>query len=112
MSSPIPIKRGATLLLLGACMNDDGTPIDLTGVTITSQLHDSRGNVAATLLVTVTNAPAGTFTLSAPSSVTAQWSPGQLAGDLCYVQNGSVLYSETFSLAVAPSITAAPAPGP
>ena len=106
--SVICIKLGQTLLLTAQCVQDDGTPVDITGVTLASQVQDANASLVATLTVTIVDAANGQFTLSAP---TADWPLGVLNCDVRYAQNGAIIFSQTFQFLVVPSITAPPGGG-
>jgi hypothetical protein len=57
---------------------EDGTPYDLTGVTGECQIRaEAGGLVLLEPTVTVTDATAGTFTFSSPSTATDDLAPGR-----------------------------------
>jgi hypothetical protein len=105
-----PVKVGQTLLLTATAQQDDGTPIDITGATFTSEVRDLNAALVAELTVTIAVAAAGTFQLG-PCDTTG-WPPGNLSCDIRYALNGVILYSETFGIVALPSITAPPAAPP
>ena len=103
--APFCIKQGGQLALSLQNVQDDGTPVDITGATITSQIRDQQGNLIATPTVTVVDAALGQFALSAPSDTT--WPVGTLLCDVLLVMNSVPFYSDTFTIAVAAPVTAA-----
>jgi hypothetical protein len=102
-----PVKIGQTLQLNCVAQQDDGTPIDITSATITSEVRDLNAALVQELPVNLVTPAAGVFQLG-PCNTTA-WPAGNLSCDVRYVLAGVVLYSETFGLISLPSVTAAPA---
>ena len=101
-------KRGDTLSLTCTWKDPTGTAIDLTGYTVESQVR--AVNFVDNLLVTVTDATNGQFTISATATSTANWPSTNSAASrlFCDVQftTGSVVVStETFQIVVLEDIT-------
>jgi hypothetical protein len=96
------VKQGATLQLLMALTNDDGTAFDLTSVAATAQVRDLSNNLIATLTV----APTGTAGQLSVTQATDAWVPGRYLSDFKFVQGSIVLKSQTYSLIVDPPVTA------
>jgi len=100
----IELKRGDQLALDVTRMDEAGNPVDLTGLTITSQAKIS--GFVANLTVTVTNAAAGQLRLSAPATATALWPVASLSVDIKYdAGGGNIRRSKTFNLKVTKEIT-------
>lgn len=100
----IEIKRGDTFSLDVAWNDASGSPVDLTGMVLTSQAK--CGDFAATLTVTVVNALLGRFRLSATATATAAWPVARISVDVKRDQGGGVIRrSETFVVNVKQEIT-------
>jgi hypothetical protein len=97
------IKQGATLQLLLAMTNSDGSAYDFTGMTITAQVR-TKGALAlvASLTVVVTGTP-GQLSIS---QATDGWATGPLVMDLKFAKAGVVLKSDTVDLLVDQAVTA------
>ncbi len=108
MAAYLNIKQGGTLLLDCVCTRDDGTPIDLTSAQLAAEPVDASGEGVGPLIFTLTDAAAGLFTMGATSAQTAAWPVGQLACDICFQQNGNVIYSDIFYFRVRPTMTPPP----
>ena len=74
-----------------------GVPIDLTTVTLASQLRTATDDLVATLPITVTN-QAGVATIQVAD--TTLWPIGLLHGDIKMVTGGLPVLSETFAVRV------------
>lgn len=98
----IEIKRGATLSWPLTRVDSAGQPVNITGVTLTSSVK--LRTFSDTLAVTIDNAAAGEFTLSATSTKTVLWPVGTLDMDVKYA-SGKVNYSETHQIVVVGSVT-------
>lgn len=101
----LSIKQGATLQLLLAVQNDDGTPFDLTSVVVTSQLRAAFGVLIDTLNVTPTAIPGQL----AVKEDTALWPIGRLLCDLKFTTIATpaiILKSDTFAIDVLLAVTA------
>ena len=98
-------KRGDTFEL-SASLENEGTPVDLTNFTITSQIRDKDDSLLQPLTVTVTDAVNGEFTLSATAAETETWGVEQYQCDIEFVEgSGEVNSSETFTINVIKDIT-------
>jgi hypothetical protein len=97
------VKSGATFQLLITVSNDDGTPMDLTQVSVSSQLRNAAGTLIATLAVN-TNAIPGQLAII---EATDTWPVGRLYFDFKFATDagGPVLKSQTIVLLVTPAIT-------
>lgn len=103
MAAPFCIKQGAVLSLALQFVQDDGTPVDITGATLQSQIRDQQGNLIATPTLTIANATLGQVTLAATSDDT--WPLGTLNTDIYYDSGGTPFFTDTFTIAVAAPIT-------
>jgi len=101
----VTIAAGSTLLLDWTAQNDDGSVADLTAVQIAAVPADVYGNAQAGFAVSVTDGPAGQFSLLASSAVTASWPIGLLFCDLKFTLNGHVIYSDRFPIHVTAATT-------
>ncbi len=100
----IEIKRGDQFSLDVTRLDENGDPVNLTGMTITSQVKNP--GFVASLTVAITNAALGQFTLSASAAATATWPPARLSGDVKYVAGGGIVRrSKTFTILVGKEIT-------
>ena len=93
----IRIKRGAAFRAPLTFTDDFGVPIDLTTVTLASQLRTATDDLVATLPITVTN-QAGVATIQVAD--TTLWPIGLLHGDIKMVTGGLPVLSETFAVRV------------
>lgn len=101
----IEIKRGDLLSLDVVRTDVNGAPVNLTGMTITSQARIT--GFSANLTVTVINAAAGQLRLSAAAAATALWPVALLSVDLKYdAGGGNIRRSKTFGLRVVKEVTA------
>jgi hypothetical protein len=71
MPNTVYANKGDTARFSLSLKNSDGTAVNLTGYTITSNLTDQIGNNIASFTVAITNAALGTFTLTLSASTTA-----------------------------------------
>src|SRR6056297_930669 len=97
-------KRGDTFEL-SCTLENQGVAVDITNFTITSQLRLSDDTLLQALTVTVTDAAAGAFTLSATSTETEVWDVAAYECDIEFIDDGEVNSSETFVLNVIKDIT-------
>lgn len=100
------VKTGSTFEL--ECLyKQDGTPVDLTALTIESQVRSRRGALLAELAVTKANqgTDPGVFTLSCGDSVTAAWPDGDNAMDIRITDASKTYYSETLAVRTVKGIT-------
>ncbi|SFJ00159.1 hypothetical protein [Nitrosomonas sp. Nm34] len=99
----INIKKGDTFSVAVIAKDGSGSPVNLTGYTITPKIKDNAGNVIATPSVSVTSAAAGEYTMSVAN--TSAWPLGVLFGDVTYTDPGSAVEStETFQIIVQEAI--------
>ena len=98
-------KRGDTFEL-SCTLENEGVAVDITNFTITSQLRLPDDTLLQALTVTVTDAAAGAFTLSATSNETEGWGVASYQCDIEFIEgSGEVNSSETFVLNVIKDIT-------
>lgn len=97
-------KRGDTFVL-SCTLENEGNPVDITSFTITSQIRDTLDAVLQSLTVTVTDAAAGAFDLSATAAQTETWGVQSYLCDIEFVDGGEVNSSETFTINVLKDIT-------
>lgn len=100
----IEIKKGDQFILDVTRMDANGDPVNLTGITITSQAK--LPGFAANLTVTLVDAPTGQFRLSATGATTATWPVARLSADVKYDAGGGLIRrSKTFGIIVGLGIT-------
>lgn len=104
-------KKGDTLELTFQ-LKRDGSAVDITGFTITSQLRDSTDTLLTTdnfngsLTFTLIDASAGQFQLSATSTATSEWDTRTYDCDVQIVDgDNETSSSETFKIKVIKDIT-------
>jgi hypothetical protein len=100
-------KAGATLSFSGVSRTSAGTPINLTGYTVTSQFRAGNAlTLAGTATVTLADqgTDPGEFTLSVPASTTVDWT-GNVVFDLRFSIGSTVIHTETVLVEVVPRIT-------
>lgn len=101
----LKIKQGETFVLEGQYTEDDGiTPKSLTGVTLKSQLRNSKEALIVTLLITITDNNAGTYTLESPVA-TDYWPIANLHLDILETVNGNTIITNTITLIVEAAMT-------
>ncbi len=101
---PFFIKQGAALSVPLQLLQDDGSPVNITGATLFSEIRDAFDTLVATPTLTVTNAALGQFVYAATSN--AEWPIGQLKSDIyAMLASGVPFYSETFFIIVAAAVT-------
>jgi hypothetical protein len=107
-SQSINFKRGDTFSLTCTRKDGSGSPINLTGYTITSTAKVGT-SFSDVLTVTIINAAAGIFTLTETAANTATWPISSDASimycDVQFVLSGVVKSSETFIINVIEDIT-------
>lgn len=101
MPGTLVVKQGASFQLTVAAQNNDGTPVNLTQATLTSQVRDAYGNLIANLTLMPTTF-LGQYSITEPTTV---WPPGDLVWDIKIVQAGLTLISETAGILVIPAVT-------
>jgi len=111
MTTTINHKKGDTLELTFQ-LKRDGTPVDITNYTITSQLRDSTDvllttdNFNGSLTFTLIDAAAGQFELSASATATAEWDTRKYDCDVQLIDDeNDTSSSETFKINVIKDIT-------
>lgn len=104
-------KKGDTLELTFQ-LKRDGSAVDITNYTITSQLRDSTDTLLTTdnfngsLTYTLIDASAGQFQLSASSTATAEWDTRKYDCDVQLIDgDNETSSSETFKINVIKDIT-------
>lgn len=98
-------KRGDTFEL-SATLENEGTAVDITNFTITSQLRQLDDTLLQALTVTKTDAVNGAFTLSATATQTESWAVQNYDCDIEFVEgSGEVNSSETLTISVIKDIT-------
>lgn len=100
----IDLKQGDTLDL--ACeFQEDRVAVDLTGWTVRAWVRQG-GRLVEQLTVTVTDAPAGKYSLAAAPAQTRKWPIGLLDVDIEYTtQLGRVMHTQTFQVRIHPTVT-------
>jgi hypothetical protein len=103
----LQIKRGDTLDLDCRVYEYAGGPaLNLSGWTIRSQVRKRSGALVEVLVVTITDAAQGRYTLSAPAAKTALWTPDQARMDIEYTDPSGVVQStETTTLDIIADVT-------
>jgi hypothetical protein len=94
-------KRGS-IVRLECTHTSGGSPVNLTGVTVTCSARRTPGSTPATLDVVVTNAAQGRFSLEADTS---GWAAGRWSADVKFAAAGSRYWTETFVLEIVEPIT-------
>jgi len=103
-------KKGDTLELTMQ-LKRDGSPVDITNYTITSQMRDSTDALLSTdnfdgsLTVTIIDASVGQFVLGASSTETSEWDTRTYDCDVQLLDGGNTSSSETFKIKVTKDIT-------
>ena len=101
----ITTKRGDTFELSGTLENQ-GNAVDITDFTITSQIRAADDTLLQALTVTILDASAGAFTLSATPAQTETWSVQNYECDIEFIDGTSEVNStETFTISVLKDIT-------
>lgn len=103
MTQVFEIKQGATFLVHGQCVNDDGTVKSLHNVTLSGQVRDIDNKLISDLIIVVTDEDAGLFTISVAS--TASWPEGRLFWDIKHTEDGISDLTETGVIQVLKAIT-------
>ena len=101
----ICVNQYDTIAIRCEYLDDTGLPINLTGITIKSNLVADNSDPSPTpivMTVTVVNATQGVFELSPPNS---SLNIGSYKADILFTKTGSRLSSETFALRVVSAIT-------
>jgi hypothetical protein len=98
----LAIKQGSVFWIQMMFQNDDGTPADLTTVTLKSQLRTVTGDLVTTLPI-VRTAALGVATIEVDD--TTQWPIGTLLGDVKATIGSRPILSDTFGVMVGRGIT-------
>lgn len=97
-------KRGDTLEWV-VDLTQNGSAVDITGWTITSQIRQET-TLIDTLAVDVVNAANGQFNLLATPAQTSSWALGSHSVDIEFISpTGFVVSSQTFTLQLVRDIT-------
>jgi len=91
-------KVGDTLSWSGARADDNGDPVDLTGATAAASLTGKGGTI--TPGVSITDAAAGEFEVTASASTTSGWTAGVYVGDVTFTDGLNIQSTETFAITV------------
>lgn len=97
-------KRGDTFDFDGTYTEDDGTPINLTGITVSSQVRTPAGVLVSTAVVTKANQTTNPGEYSGVIANTAAWPVQKLEWDVQYV-GGPTDSTETVYLQVQRDVT-------
>lgn len=98
-------KRGDTFELT-CSLENGGNDVNITGWTVAAQLRQSDDTLVQSLTVTVTDAAAGEFTITAANTETDDWPIAALEVDVEFTEtDGSVSSSDTFTINVIKDIT-------
>jgi hypothetical protein len=98
-------KRGDTFSLSGTRTTDTGNPVDLSNYQIRAQMRAGDALITS-FSVTITNAAAGEFVLSAPASTTETWQVTRYSCDIEFTSPGGIVdSSDTFTIQVVPDVT-------
>lgn len=111
----ITIKRGDTFSVLCQRVDENNSPLSLSGYTITSKVESVSG-FTQTLTVTVVNSTLGQFSINATATETASWpvfqgidgttsSMNTLYCDIQYTASPYVESTDTFAIYVVEDIT-------
>lgn len=101
-ATEIRIKRGAALRLVMRFQDDQSQPIDLSTVTLTSQVRDATDALIAALPI-VRAATLGMATVEVGD--TSAWPAGRHRVDVRAVVDGVTVMSDTFALVVGRAVT-------
>lgn len=101
----ITFKRGDTFAANCTYQTTAGMAIDIGSHTIAARIADDE-SLADDLTVTVTDAAAGQFTISATAAATALWPINTYARlDIEYTLGSAVQSTETLRVVIVPDIT-------
>jgi hypothetical protein len=105
----IPHKQGATFDKLVTRLDAQGDPVDLTGFTVTSGVHNEDETFTDELTATVEDAANGIVRITHPATETALWPEtdydNKLFWDVRYQNGALVVFSETVEIVVEDNIT-------
>lgn len=102
ITNVVPIKRASTFGAACTYVPEPNQQPDLTGVTITSDIRDSKGKLFVNNVV-VTDPTHFNVT----NDQTALWALGSAYWDIRFSKNGVVFYSDTVLLNIIPQVTIA-----
>ena len=97
------IKRGDSFLAQIMLVDDSGVPIDLSTVTLTTQVRQSTDDLVATLALTPA-AATGVATIRVTD--TSLWPAGLLRADIKVSIGGLIVHSDTIGIRVNRQVTA------
>lgn len=98
-------KRGDTFAI-NCTIENQGVAVDVTNWTIACQARADDDTILQTFTVTITDAAAGLFTVSATPAQSELWSIGNYSVDIEFIDgSGEVNSTETFILSVIRDIT-------
>jgi hypothetical protein len=98
-------KRGDTFELT-CSLENQGNDVDMTGWSIAAQLRKTDDTLVQDMTVTVTDAAAGEFKITAADTETDDWPIENLEIDVQFTEvSGNISSSETFTIAVIKDIT-------
>lgn len=103
----IPIKRGDTFDYTATVLGD-GVPIvgGIAAWGIRSQIRTKAGALVDTLICTITDSVAGTFTIvESAADVTLTWPTVTLEMDIEYTIDGTIVSTETIEVEVTKDVT-------
>lgn len=100
----INIKQGDTFSVTGTYTDGNGLPIDLTNITISSQVRSTTLALIDTL-VCVKSGTTGVYTLSAPIGTDA-WPIGEAVWDIKYSSGSMVTHTDNINLFINKKVTA------
>lgn len=102
----IQFKQGASFAAQVEYSPADGAPVDLTGAVVTSQIRTARG-LLANLDITISD---DGMSFTAIAEDTSSWPAGVYANwDIRVAFGDSVVYTDTVTFSIRPSITKEPA---
>lgn len=101
MDSKIRLKQGDTFSAT-VTVERDATPVNLTSVTITSEVRRKNGDVIGTLTVTPVSLTNGTIKLR---SETSGWPVEFLEWDVQFIENGDTWSIPTQSISILKDVT-------
>lgn len=95
-------KQGSTFLFQLQLDNPDGTPIDLSSMTIKSQIKNDTNSFSKDFVIVLVD----NFNVDIKMQDTVDWPLGKLSFDVrCIQQNGDILFTETIIVEVSKTIT-------
>lgn len=103
----IRLKRGDTFKLDAEVQGDGAAiPGGIGAWTIASQLRTAGGTLVDTFTTAITDAVAGTYTITeSASGVTEDWPVGRHEMDIEYIVGGQVISTETVTVSVEKDVT-------